>query len=323
VQCWGGNEFGQTGHGTGLSPIGDDETPASLGPVDFGGTAIQIAAGTTTTCALLDDANVRCWGHGALMQNDSVEPIGDDEPAAEAPIIDFPFDVVDLDTAGHFGCFRGAAGNIRCFGLAGGSGQSAGGLGYGNTGFIINPLAAPDVSIGGVATSVRLGRFHGCVTLEGGGARCWGSNTSGELGLGRPADAHVGDDELPSDVPALDFGEPVALLAPASHFTCGAGQSGDVKCWGRNEFGQLGQGHTEALGLETSSAPTAADIAAIALPAPAVEVVTGNRHACARLEDASVVCWGDGTNGALGYGSTERIGDDEPADAGGLVEILD
>ena len=323
VQCWGTNELGQTGHGTGANPVGDDETPASLGPVSIGGLAIQISAGQTSSCALFDDGTVRCWGHGALLQNGSIEPIGDDELASTAPLIDMNMDIVQADTAGHYGCFLGSGGNVRCFGIAGGSGQSAGGLGYGNTDDIVDPLAAPDVSIGGSATSVRLGRFHSCVTLEGGDARCWGSNYWGELGLGRANDQHVGDDELPSDVPTLDFDEPIVGVAASDNFTCAVSDSGNAWCWGLNQRGQLGQGHTENLGLDTSSAPTVADIDPISLPGPGASIAAGARHACALLEDASVVCWGDGTFGALGYGNADWIGDDEPADAGGPVQVLD
>ncbi|MEQ1703950.1 MAG: hypothetical protein ABMA25_27900, partial [Ilumatobacteraceae bacterium] len=56
---------------------------------------------------------------------------------------------------------------------------------------------------------------------------------------------------------------------------------------------------------------------------------SGNRlagsdtHTCEILDDGSLTCWGSGL-GALGYGNTDTIGDDElPADAanGGLVQL--
>jgi len=62
VRCWGSSQWGQLGYGD-TESIGDNETPMSVGEVDVGGAASQIAAGNAHTCALLD-GNVRCWGYG-------------------------------------------------------------------------------------------------------------------------------------------------------------------------------------------------------------------------------------------------------------------
>jgi len=60
VRCWGRSESGELGYGN-KDTVGDDETPASVGDVDVGGPAQQIAVSSAHTCALLDD------GHGALL----------------------------------------------------------------------------------------------------------------------------------------------------------------------------------------------------------------------------------------------------------------
>ncbi|MDQ6804834.1 MAG: hypothetical protein M3065_07660, partial [Actinomycetota bacterium] len=78
---------GRLGYGN-TTTIGDNELPASVGPVDVGlnRAASAISAGGAHTCARLDDASVRCLGSGAngrlgyCNQND----IGDDEPPAAA-----------------------------------------------------------------------------------------------------------------------------------------------------------------------------------------------------------------------------------------------
>ena len=67
VRCWG---YGpHLGYGNTFS-IGDNETPGSAGPVDFGPgrAAVTISAGWGHTCAGLDDGTVRCWGRGDLGQ---------------------------------------------------------------------------------------------------------------------------------------------------------------------------------------------------------------------------------------------------------------
>ncbi len=65
VRCWGYGANGELGYGN-TSSIGDDETPASAGPVDLGPGRIAkaISAGSEHACAILDDNTVRCWGYG-------------------------------------------------------------------------------------------------------------------------------------------------------------------------------------------------------------------------------------------------------------------
>lgn len=69
VRCWGYGGGGRLGYAN-TDSVGDDETPASAGPVDLGPgrTALAISAGTTSTCARLDNGSVRCWGSGANGQ---------------------------------------------------------------------------------------------------------------------------------------------------------------------------------------------------------------------------------------------------------------
>jgi hypothetical protein len=85
VRCWGRGSFGQLGYGN-KDMIGDDETPASAGDIDVGGTVTQLAAGSNHTCVLLDTNAVRCWGHGyyGSLGYGNLDTIGDDETPASA-----------------------------------------------------------------------------------------------------------------------------------------------------------------------------------------------------------------------------------------------
>jgi hypothetical protein len=69
VRCWGLGASGRLGYGN-TSNVGDYQTPGSVGPVDLGTgqTAAAISAGGRHTCALLDNARVRCWGYGGNGQ---------------------------------------------------------------------------------------------------------------------------------------------------------------------------------------------------------------------------------------------------------------
>jgi cysteine-rich repeat protein len=85
VRCWGHGSNGMLGYGHQAS-IGDNETPASAGNVNLGGTAVQIAAGGGHTCARLDTGAIRCWGYGFYGQlgYGNQTSIGDNEHPVSA-----------------------------------------------------------------------------------------------------------------------------------------------------------------------------------------------------------------------------------------------
>jgi hypothetical protein len=81
VKCWGDNGFGELGYGDqrtrGRSPsdMGDALPTVDLGT---GRTALAIAAGRYTTCAILDDGSLRCWGWAGLTGLGTTSDIGDE-----------------------------------------------------------------------------------------------------------------------------------------------------------------------------------------------------------------------------------------------------
>ena len=102
VRCWGAGGTGRLGYGNSVT-IGDDETPATAGDVDVGGTVTQIVTGSHT-CALLDTGAVRCWGSGTngKLGYGNTAVIGDNETPASAGDVDIvdPGDVVTLGAVG-------------------------------------------------------------------------------------------------------------------------------------------------------------------------------------------------------------------------------
>ncbi len=85
----------------------------------------------------------------------------------------------------------------------------------------------------------------------------------------------------------------VAQLALGRYHACAVLTDGGVRCVGRNEYGQLGDGSTEDRG-----APSL-----VRGVSDAVEVAVGDYHSCARRADRTVVCWGYNATGQLGDGS--------------------
>ena len=86
---------------------------------------------------------------------------------------------------------------------------------------------------GGV-TAVISGRWHSCALSVGGGVKCWGEAADGEIGNGYPLDSS----ETPMDVYGLSTG--VAAIGAGNWHNCAVTKLGGVKCWGQNNYGQLG-----------------------------------------------------------------------------------
>ena len=84
--------------------------------------------------------------------------------------------------------------------------------------------------------------------------------------------------------------------------SCVLSTEGVVKCWGENNHGQLGQGHTNNLG--DASGEMGGSIAAmdLGLGIKAKQIAVGGEHICALLSDGAVKCWGNGAHGQLGLG---------------------
>src|SRR5947208_9054220 len=91
---------------------------------------------------------------------------------------------------------------------------------------------------------------------------------------------------------------PTAVAGGGFH-ACMRLPDGTVQCWGRNNFGQLGNGDGN---LADSSVPVA-----VRGLTTATRVVTGDSHTCALLGDGTVQCWGVGDSGQRGDGTFNNI----------------
>ncbi len=94
-----------------------------------------------------------------------------------------------------------------------------------------------------VASEVAVGSTHVCALSEGGEVSCWGSSWAGELGATAPSLCDLGGG---SSIACRATPTPVAGLPAAAHvwaginFTCAELKTGELKCWGANDKGQLG-----------------------------------------------------------------------------------
>jgi len=150
---------------------------------------------------------------------------------------------------------------------------------------------------------------HTCA-LRQAALRCWGDNTYGQLGYG--STASVGDElqDLPPADIVLDH-DVLAVAVGAGHTCALLDVGGDnLRCWGSNEFGQLGLPGTSIVGDERDESL----VTPVKLGGPALDIVAGDRHTCARMAGGAVRCWGDNTYGQLGHPGGQSIGEyEDPA----------
>ena len=87
-------------------------------------------------------------------------------------------------------------------------------------------------------------------------------------------------------------------LAAGYLFTCALTTTGEARCWGWNQYGQLGDGTTE-----TRLVPVA-----VKGGLSFRQIASGASHACGLTGEGVVYCWGAGGAGQLGDGSfTDRL----------------
>ena len=138
-------------------------------------------------------------------------------------------------------------------------------------------------------TSLTLGTSIACGLTSAGAAYCWGSNASGQLGIGSGSPPY-------SNVPvAVTGAHTFASLAVSFLGVCGLTATGTVYCWGQ---GSNGNGTS---GVEY--APTAIQQTGITFAQ-----LSAGGNVCALTGAGAAYCWGDNDSGQLGSGSFSTSG---------------
>ncbi len=269
----------------------------------------------THNCILRPGGVVKCFGrnlHGQCGVSSSTENIGD-EPNELGPNLV----TVDLGNKTATALFHGFShtcailntGFPRCWGR-----NEDGELGVSNVNGTWTPLSgtsgflAPTLfSFATSVVSMALGDGHTCALLESGKVRCWGSNQSGQLGLGLPQNTSVWN------TTALDLGTGRTAIAITSgrYHVCAILDNAATVCWGATFWGQLGTGtNVKAyIGLDASDMGDSLTPVNFGPGRTAKRLSAGSFHTCAILDNDDVMCWGRNDFGQLGRGNTEDIGD--------------
>ena len=281
VKCWGHNHYGQLGQGhqsnlgDGAGEMGDDLPPVSLGT---GRLAKQIAAGGSHTCALLDDETVKCWGFNYNGQlglghfsdvGDGAGEMGDSLPPVS---LGTGCSARQIAAGGSHTCALLDDQTVKCWGL-----NDVGQLGQGHQSNLGDGAGEmgddlPPVSLGTsrLAKQIAAGRIQTCALLDDETVKCWGSNDAGELGLGHFSNVGDGAGEMGDNLPpvSLGTGRLAKQIAAGGTHTCALLDDDNVKCWGLNDAGQLGQSQGQQSNLGDGAGEMGDNLLAVALPAP-------------------------------------------------------
>ena len=322
VKCFGMGADGQLGNGS-TNNIGDStassvatSTVVSLGT---GRTVRSISAGAAHTCALLDNATVKCWGYGAVgalgygstaNKGDSTGQMGDLLPAVA---LGTGRTALQISVGSQHSCALLDNHSVKCWGRG-----TYGKLGIGSTatigiaaGEMGDSLVAVVFAAGRSARSIAAGSNHTCAILDNASVVCWGRGSSGQLGQGAISNIGYSGSATVASTPAIDLGSgrtALAISAGDAH-TCAILDNAAVKCWGSGGNGRLGSGATANLGDGAGEMGRLPGTVNIGADRTARAISAGIAHTCAVLDNATVKCWGNGASGNLGYGNQNNVGD--------------
>jgi alpha-tubulin suppressor-like RCC1 family protein len=282
IQCWGWNTEGQLGDGT----VQSRRIPGNV--TGYAGGIAAISVGWSNTCALQSpEGGIRCWGLndggqlGDGTREDSLSPVEADGLGSGR---------IAVAVGGGHVCALSGTGGVNCWGR-----NEHGQLGNGTVADLNSP-----VDVAGLPEEIAalaLGKAHACVLTVRGGVKCWGANESGQLGDGTTADSGI-------PVYVLGLAEGVSAIAAGASHTCALGRNGALKCWGSNQYGQLGDAT-----LENRSAPV--DVSG--LTAGVDSIAAGGSHTCAIASGVKLMCWG--------WNAYGQLGDSTPTDRNAPVDV--
>ncbi|MBU1244018.1 hypothetical protein KKD52_15440 [Myxococcota bacterium] len=319
--CWGAGASGQLG--TGLAT--DSNVPEA---VSGGLTFTGISAGGLSTCATSMVSMIQglhCWGdnaRGQLGTNNTLPSL------VPVPVVNLPEDSSTLyvTTGSNFACAFFMDGTGYCWGD-----NESGQLGTGNQINYRAPRAVKNIMF---FEDLSAGLDHTCAIADA-SLYCWGANDFGQLGIG-------GSSIPQNEAQFVSITNGPRQVSAGSQFTCAVNYSGQVYCWGRNTYGQLGDGTTTSRNIPTlvsgltnvSAVSAGGDFACAVLTTgelrcwgrnssgqlgnntsldsstplavsnitTAVAVTVGGEHVCVLLIDGTLRCWGSNASGQLGAG---------------------
>jgi alpha-tubulin suppressor-like RCC1 family protein len=261
MKCWGSNNYGQIG------TLASNQQKTPIDVPGFTNNISAIAVGDSRMCALTTTGEVKCIGNGVADSNNSGISTG----------------AISISSGYANSCALMSTGGVKCWGD-----NWTGQLGSGTW---VNTSPAVDVKgLTSGVTAITSGIQFSCALLSGGSVKCWGANNYGQLGDGTTTNRNE-----PAQVKVA--GQPISGVVSISggyEHACAILTNGEAMCWGRNNYGQLGDGTTTNRNVPTPVVSLGTTIRSIS---------GGLNHTCAITTGGAAKCWGYNALGSLGNGT--------------------
>lgn len=143
------------------------------------------------------------------------------------------------------------------------------------------------------------GTSHTCAISNNEITYCWGSSISGEGGRNAYTDQYV---PVAINTSGVLAGKKLKTITAGDEHTCAISTEGKAYCWGKNNFGQLGNN-------STSNSPVAVEVySSGALSGKILKKISaGKHHTCALASDGTAYCWGYNTRGEVSASYTNEL----------------
>jgi alpha-tubulin suppressor-like RCC1 family protein len=336
VKCTGvaGTGAGTAGFLAGTFDVYSGDEPGEMGDnlphVDLG-TSVEARAvitGYYRSCVITHDYRLKCWGlgsnHGLGRGNTTNYGALSDEMGDNLPFfplgtnrtIDSTLPIEDTLTLGNsMGCVILDGGELKCWGFNA-NGQLASSITT-HIGDTANELGDGWIPVnfgaGVTVKKVENKNYITCALTNLNQLKCWGLNVYGQLGQGNVLLSSTGNAATePVSIPAINVGtgRHVIDFGVGVFHVCALLDNNRVKCWGRNDQGQLGLELPAATNIGTAPGEMGDNLAYVDLGEDAFvqNIEVGSNHNCAHLTDGRVKCWGYNLNGQLGQGTSTNVG---------------
>ena len=248
----------------------------------------SVAAGGAHACALAAGQTVKCWGldnAGQLGNGKSGNGL-----VSKTPVSVVGLKGVSAVTAGdsHTCALLKFDGSVECWGQ-----NDSGQLGNGTRTNSSKPVIVK--AVGGKGTlrgviAIAAAGSHTCAvrSADVGIVACWGLNVGGVLGNGS---TKFQRNTTPQSVPGLTR---VVAISTSTEDTCALLKGGTLKCWGFNEYGELGPNTTGPGSCDTGEFTHACSPIPITVKgiSNVISVSVGPHSTCAAVKNGRVICWG-------------------------------
>jgi len=139
--------------------------------------------------------------------------------------------------------------------------------------------------------SIEGGDQHTCALTVAGAVKCWGDNNRGQLGDGSTVNRLT-----PVAVSGLSSG--VGIVSVGNYHTCAKLTSAEARCWGKNDYGQLG---------DSSTTNRLTPVPVYGLGREVSKIASGAYHSCIVTTSGAAKCWGQNVYGQMGNGSDTNL----------------